>query len=217
MSKKPIRPNRNIYNVGIFSFFKKKEENTRIGGMEDYMTLIRVYFQSAIAATIGITNIAMLPDLRVFKSTFKVKTEHGKLGLGEKAACRKMLKQMYGHDDAFFKEIDHSINKNCRKMQDVQTYLYQFQGFTQDIMMLMGNLMKFKLRLPSFFKKAIYTMTEKTVSDLFNKNDYTDPATLKAVASVRKYNQRLGFSEQWITNFVYQVVMLAKKEKLPKE
>jgi len=217
MSKKPVRPNRNIYNVGIFSFFKKKEENTRIGGMEDYMTLIRVYFQSAIAATIGITNIAMLPDLRVFKSTFKVKTEHGKLGLGEKAACRKMLKQMYGHDDAFFKEIDHSINKNCRKMQDVQTYLYQFQGFTQDIMMLMGNLMKFKLRLPSFFKKAIYTMTEKTVSDLFNKNDYTDPATLKAVASVRKYNQRLGFSEQWITNFVYQVVMLAKKEKLPKE
>lgn len=217
MSKKPVRPNRNIYNVGIFSFFKKKEENTRIGGMEDYMTLIRVYFQSAIAATIGITNIALLPDLRVFKSTFKVKTEHGKLGLGEKAACRKMLKQMYGHDDAFFKEIDHSINKNCRKMQDVQTYLYQFQGFTQDIMMLMGNLMKFKLRLPSFFKKAIYAMTEKTVNDLFNKNDYTDPATLKAVASVRKYNQRLGFSEQWITNFVYQVVMLAKKEKLPKE
>ena len=217
MSKKPIRPNRNIYNVGIFSFFKKQEENTRIGGMEDYMTLIRVYFQSAIAATIGITNIALLPDLRVFKSTFKVKTEHGKLGLGEKAACRKMLKQMYGHDDAFFKEIDHSINKNCRKMQDVQTYLYQFQGFTQDIMMLMGNLMKFKLRLPSFFKKAIYAMTEKTVNDLFNKNDYTDPATLKAVASVRKYNQRLGFSEQWITNFVYQVVMLAKKEKLPKE
>ena len=96
--------------------------------MEDYMTLIRVYFQSAIAATIGITNIALLPDLRVFKSTFKVKTERGKLGLGEKAACRKMLKQMYGHDDAFFKEIDHSINKNCRKMQDVQTYLYQFQG-----------------------------------------------------------------------------------------
>jgi hypothetical protein len=217
MSKKPVRPNRNIYNVGIFSFFKKKEENTRIGGMEDYMTLIRVYFQSAIAATIGITNIAMLPDLRVFKNTFKVKTERGKLGLGEKAACRKMLKQMYGHDDAFFKEIDHSINKSCRKMQDVQTYLYQFQGFTQDIMMLMGNLMKFKLRLPSFFKKAIYAMTEKTVNDLFNKNDYTDPATLKAVASVRKYNQRLGFSEQWITNFVYQVVMLAKKEKLPKE
>jgi hypothetical protein len=98
-------------------------------------------------------------------------------------------------------------------MQDVQTYLYQFQGFTQDLMMLMGNLMKFKLRLPSFFKKAIYTMTEKTVNDLFTKNDYDDAATLKAVSSVRKYNQRLNFTQEWITNFVYQLVMLAKKEK----
>lgn len=203
--------------MSFFSFFKKKEDDIKIGGMQDYMMLIRVYFQSAIAATVGINNIAMLPDLRLFKSTFKVRTEHNKLGLGEKTACKKMLKQMYGHDDAFFKEIDRSISKNCHKMQDVQTYMYQFQGFTQDLMMLTGNLMKFKLRLPSFFKKAIYAMTEKTVNELFNKNDYSDPGTLKAVASVRKYNQKLGFSEGWITNFVYQVVMLAKKEKMPKE
>lgn len=204
--------------MGIFSFFKKKNDDTiKVGGMQDYMMLIRVYFQAAIASQIGINNIAMLPDLRVFKSTFKVRTEHNKLGIGEKNACRKMLKDMYGHDDSFFKEIDRSISKNCRKMQDVQTYIYQFQGFTQDLMMLMGNLMKFKLRLPSFFKKAIYAMTEKTVGELFTKNDYSDAATLKAVASVRKYNQRLNFSQKWITDFVYQVVMLAKKEKMPKE
>ncbi|MBO5615421.1 MAG: hypothetical protein K6A78_00935 [Prevotella sp.] len=204
--------------MGIFSFFKKKNDDTiKVGGMQDYMMLIRVYFQAAIASQIGINNIAMLPDLRVFKSTFKVRTEHNKLGIGEKNACRKMLKDMYGHDDSFFKEIDRSISKNCRKMQDVQTYMYQFQGFTQDLMMLMGNLMKFKLRLPSFFKKAIYAMTEKTVGELFTKNDYSDAATLKAVASVRKYNQRLNFSQKWITDFVYQVVMLAKKEKMPKE
>ena len=185
--------------------------------MQDYMMLIRVYFQAAIATQIGITNIAMLPDLRVFKSTFKVHTEHNKLGLAEKGVCRKMLKNMYGHDDLFFKEIDRSISRNCRKIQDVQTYLYQFQGFTQDMMMLTSNLMKFKLRLPSFFKKAIYAMTEKTVGEIFTKNDYTDAATLKAVASVRKYNQKLNFSQEWVTNFVYQVVMLAKKEKLPKD
>lgn len=204
--------------MGIFSFFKKKNDDTaKVGGMQDYMTLIRVYFQAAIASQIGINNIAMLPDLRVFKSTFKIHTEHNRLGPGEKNACKKMLKNIYGHDDLFFKEIDRSISKNCRKIQDVQTYLYQFQGFSQDLMMLMGNLMKFKLRLPSFFKKAIYAMTEKTVGDIFSKNDYSDAATLKAVASVRKYNQRLGFSQEWITNFVYQVVMLAKKEKMPKE
>lgn len=202
--------------MGFFSFLKRHNDDTpKVGGMQDYMMLIRVYFQASIAAQVGINNIAMLPDLRVFKNTFKVRTEHNKLGQGEKSACRKMLKDMYGHDDSFFREIDKSVAKNCRKIQDVQTYLYQFQGFTQDIMMLMGNLMKFKLRLPSFFKKAIYAMTEKTVNELFTKNDYSDPGTLKAVASVRKYNQRLNFSQAWITNFVYQVVMLAKKEKAP--
>lgn len=201
-------------NMGFFSkIFGKKEETQKVGGMQDYMMLIRVYFQSAIAEKVGINNIAMLPDLRMFKSTFKVHTERNKLGIAEKRACGKMLKDMYGHDDSFFKEIDRSIAKNCKKMQDVQTYLYQFQGFTQDLMMLMGNLMKFKLRLPSFFKKVIYQMTEKTVNELFTKNDYNDAATLKAVASVRKYNQRLSFSEQWITDFVFQIVMLAKKEK----
>ena len=107
--------------------------------------------------------------------------------------------------------------KNCHKIQDVQTYLIQFQGFTQDLMMLTGNLMKFKLRLPSFFKKAIYTMTQKTVSDIFTKNDYTDASVIKSVMAIRQYDQRLGFSQKWITDFVYQVVMLAKKEPKPSE
>lgn len=200
--------------MGLLSYFKKRNDNSvKVGGMQDYMMLIRVYFQAAIAAQVGINNIAMLPDLRVFKSTFKVHTEHNRLGTGEKNACRKMLKTLFGHDDAFFREIDKSVAKNCRKVQDVQVYMMQFQNFTQDTMMLMGNLMKFKLRLPSFFKKAIRTMTEKTVNDLFTKNDFSDAATIKAVTSVRKYNQRLGFSQQWITEFVFQVVMLAKKEK----
>jgi len=72
--------------------------------------------------------------------------------------------------------------------------------------------MKFKLRVPSFFKKVIYSMTEKTVSEVFTKNDYTDPGVLKTVAAVRQYNKRLNFSQKWVTDFVYQVVMLAKKE-----
>lgn len=59
-------------------------------------------------------------------------------------------------------------------------------------------------------------MTEKTVSDIYNKNDFTDPSTLKTVVAVREYNKRLGFSQKWATDFVYRVVMLAKKEKQPK-
>lgn len=199
--------------MGFLSrLFGKKDEDNKAGGMEDYMQLVRVYFQASIAANVGITNLAMLPDLRVFKSTLHVQTVNNKLGLGEKNTCRKMLKDIYGTDDNFFKEVDQSIRKNCRKMQDVQTYLVQFQGFTQDLMMLMGNLMKFKLRLPSMFKSALYKMTEKTIGEIFSKNDYTDPAVLKAVVAIRQYNHRLGFSQKWISDFVYQVVMLAKKE-----
>ena len=199
--------------MGLFSkIFGKKDDDKNTGGMEDYMNLVRVYFQATIASNVGITNLAALPDLRVFKTTLHVPTVNNKLGVGEKAACRKMMKEIYGTDDSFFKEIDQSIRKNCRKMQDVQIYLLQFQNFTQDLMMLTGNLMKFKLRLPSFFKKAIKAMTEKTVHEIFTKNDYTDASVLKTVVAIRQYNKRLGFSESWVSNFVYQVVMLAKKE-----
>ena len=199
--------------MGFFSkLFGKKESEVKVGGIEDFMTLIRVYFEASLAVNLGINNLGMLPDLRTFKTTLRVPTLNNKLGLGEKNQCRKMMREMYGLGDDFFKEIDQSMRKNCRKIQDVQPYMVQFQGFSQDLMMLVGNLMKFKLRLPSFMKKAIYTMTEKTVADLFTKNDYTDPGVIKAVMAVRQYDKRLGFSQKWITDFVYQVVMLAKKE-----
>lgn len=205
--------------MGILSNFfgRKSADDTemKIGGMEDFMTLIRVYFQAVMASTINISNIAALPDLRVFKTTLRIPTQGGRLGIAEKARCKKMLKEMYEMDDQFFKEIDQSISRRCRRIQEVQAYLLQFQAFVQDVMMLTGNLMKYKLRLPSFFKKAIRTMTEKTVHDIFTKNDYTDASVMKTVASVREYNKRLGFSEQWVTDFVYRVVMLAKKEKQP--
>lgn len=205
--------------MGFFDkiFGKNTEEKTKPGGMEDYMTLVRVYFQAALASRLGITNLAMLPDLRVFKATLRVPTVNNKLGAGEKARCRKMLKELYKSDDNFFDEIDTSVRKNCRKLQDMQPYLVQFQGFTQDLMMLMGNLMKFKLRVPGFFRKAIYTMTEKTVGDIFNKNDFSDAAVIKSVLAIRQYDKRLGFSQKWVTDFVFQVVMLAKKEPKPKD
>lgn len=203
--------------MGIFSkIFGKKIEDDNVG-IENYMMLVRVYFQASIASNIGITNLAALPDLRTFKSALKVPTVKNKLGVGEKARCRKMLVDIYGTDEGFFKEVDASIKKNCRKIQDVNVYLVQFQNYTQDLMMVMSNLMKFKLRLPSFFKSALRTMTEKQVNELFTKNDYTDPGVMKTALEIRKYAQRLGFSREWTINFVFQVIMLAKKQKQPKE
>ena len=183
--------------------------------MNDYMSLVRVYFQAALASKLGITNLASLPDLRTYKQTFHVSTVNNKLGVGEKNSVRKTMKSLYGVEDQFFNEIDASIKKNCKKIQDVQAYLYQFQALTQDLMMLIGNLMKFKLRMPAFFKKAIYAMTEKTVNDIFGKNDFTDSGIIKTVMSIRQVNNRLGFSRKWITDFVFQIILLAKKEPKP--
>lgn len=200
--------------MGFFSkLFNKNEEGSQgVGGMEDYMTLVRVYFQTSLASHLGITNLAMLPDLRTYKQTFHIPTVNNKLGVGEKASVSKTMKNIYQLDDNFFSEIDKSIKKNCKKIQDIQTYLIQFQGYTQELMMLIGNLMKFKLRVPGFFKKVIYSMTAKTVNDIFEKNDYSDPGVIKSVLAVRQYNKRLGFSQKWTTDFIHQIVLLAKKE-----
>lgn len=138
--------------MGIFSkiFNRNNEDQEKVGGMNDYMTLVRVYFQAVLASRLGITNLSMLPDLRTYKQTFRVPTVNNKLGVGEKNSVKKTMKNLYGTSDLFFDEIDNSIKKQCKKVQDAQGYLYQFQAYTQDLMMLIGNLMKFKLRMPVF-------------------------------------------------------------------
>ena len=202
--------------MGFFDFFKKKKQDTsRVGGMEDFMTLIRVYYQSALASNLGITNIAMLPDLAAFKRSLKVATEKNKLGLAEKGKCRKMIEQIYGMDDNFFKEIDASIKKNCKKIQDVQPYLFAFQGFNNDMMMLVGNLMKWKFRVPGFMHKLLHGMTEKIINDILTKDNWKDEATFRTVYSVRQYKEKLGYSQAWMTEYVYRIIVLAKKEPRP--
>lgn len=202
--------------MGILSnlFGKKKNDNeqVRVGGMEDFMTLIRVYYQAVIAMNLGITNLAFLPDLRIFKQTLHVPTVNNKLGIGEKNKCKKMLMDMYGMSDAFFKEIDTSIKKNCRNQNDIKNYLIMFQGFSQDLMMLIGNLMQWKFRMPSMFHKALRNMTAKTINQILTRNDWKDDAVRRTCVNIRKYAATLGYSEAWMTEYVFRIVMLAKKE-----
>lgn len=185
--------------------------------MEDFMTLIRVYFQSVIAANFGISNLKALPDLLTFKRSLHVATVNNKLGVGEQKACKKLLQDLYGLNDNYFKEIDNSIKKGCKRQQDISNYLYLFQGYSQELMMLIGTLMKWKFRIPSFLKKAMRSMTDKTVHDVFTKENWKDDATRKSVYSVRRYQQLLGFSEQWTADYVYNFLILAKREKPSKE
>lgn len=202
--------------MGLAALFKKKQK-ANVGGMEDFMTLIRVYFQSVLAANLGISNVAALPDLIAFKRSLHIATVNNKLGVGEKKACQKMLQDLYGISDNFFKEIDLSIKKSCKNVNDVRNYMFLFSGFTQDLMMLVGNLMKWKFRIPSFLKKALKVMVEKTVNDIFTNNDWSDDGVRKTVTAVRKYQKSLGFSQAWINEYVYNVITLAKKEPKPSQ
>lgn len=210
----------NFYNMGLFSnLFKHKEQANeagwRVGGMEDFMMLIRVYYQAVMAANLGISNLSALPDLRVFKQTLHVPTVNNKLGIGEKNRCRKMLMEIYGIEEFFFKEIDQSIKRHCRNVNDVRNYLFLFQGFSQELMMLMGNIMKWKFRLPSMFRQALRNLTAKAINDVLTKENWKDEGVRKACASVRRYQQQLGYSAEWMTTYVYNVVILAKKEPKP--
>lgn len=201
--------------MNIFSFFTKKKQQQTIGGIEDFMLLIRVYYQATIAVQTGINDLKALQDLRIFKQTYHVPTLNNKIGLAEKKQCQKILQSIYSISDNFFKEIDLSIKKKCRTIQSVQSYMIQFQGFSQELMMLMSNLMHWKFRLPSFLHKALRGMVDKQIHDILTRNDWKDEAVRRSCFSVRKYQSELSYSEAWMTEYVYTTVMLAKKEKTP--
>lgn len=205
----------------LFPLLKKKpsaqDKGWRVGGLEDFMTLIRVYYQAVLAGNLGISNLAALPDLRVFKQALHVPTVNNKLGVGEKNRCKKMLGEIYGLPSSFFQEIDASIKRNCRNVSQVQTFLYTFQGFTQELMMLVGNLMKWKFRVPSFMRSALRTLTEKTIHDIMTKEKWKDAGQRKSVMTVRHYQHQLGYSEAWMTELVFHILILAKKEPKPKD
>ena len=198
----------------LSKIFKKKmaETDSKIGGMEDFMSLIRVYYQAVMASRLGITNLAMLPDLRMFKSSLHVPTVNNKLGLGEKNRCKKMLQELYGMNDSFFAEIDSSIKSNCRNINQVNSYFVLFQGFSQDLLTVLSSTLQLRLRMPSFLKKALRSVVEKGVNDIFVKDSFKDDAVRKSSYAIRNYQQRLGYSKEWMTEYAYHIILLAKKE-----
>lgn len=204
--------------MSIFSkLFRKKntDEGVKVGGIEDFMTLIRVYYQAVMASNLGIGNINMLPDLALFKRSLKVATQNNKLGVAEKSRCKKMLMQMYGLGEGFFKEIDASVKKNCRNVNMVNGYFFQFQRFNESLMMAISSEMKYTMRIP--FKKMLYAQTKEAVNNILTKNNWKDEAMFKTVTAVRQLQHSLGYSGEWMSDFVFNVIRLAKKEPKKKD
>lgn len=207
--------------MGLFSKLLNKQAKadgqSSAHHTEEFMTLIRVYYQSVIAMQMGITNLSMLPDMALFKRMLKITTQGGKLGVAEKARAKKVLMQDYKLNEEFFKEIDRSIRKNCKSQNDINSYFYKFQGFNGELFNLLEKLMTLRFRFSLLFNKLLYSMTAKTVHKILTKSEWKEVAHQKAAWSVRKYQEALGYSEQWITDFVYQVLLLAKKDNSRKK
>lgn len=202
--------------MGLFSkLFKKKTEavgQPAATHTEEFMTLIRVYYQSVIATQIGITNLNMLPDMALFKRMLKIPTQGGKLGTAEKARAKKIMMQDYQLEEDFFKEIDRSIKRNCKTAQDINGYFYKFQGFNTELFAFIEKKMSIGFRLSLLVNGWLRKKVTKLIHKILTKSQWDDIPDQKAAWSIRKYQEALGYSEQWITEFVYQVFVLAKKD-----
>lgn len=208
--------------MNIFSkLFKKKEtEETAAnskGSVEEFVSLIRVYYQAVMAVQLGITNLNMLPDLALFKRMLKIPTQNNKLGVAEKSKVKKVLMQDYGINDNFFKEIDSSIKRNCKNQNDIKSYFIMYQGFNQDLFSVLDSLMQWKFRFSMLVKKLLYAQTQKTIHDILTKSEWKEVSVQKVAWRIRKYQETLGYSEQWMTDFVYNVVLMAKEDAKKKQ
>ncbi len=183
------------------------------GSVEEFVSLVRVYYQAVMAVNMGITNLNMLQDMALFKRMLKVPTQNNKLGVAEKARAKKVLMQDYNLPDDFFREIDSSVKRCCKRPQEIQSYFIMFQGFCQELFKLIGGLISIKFRVAILFKKLLYGQTSKMVHEIMTRSEWKDVSVQKAAWSVRTYATKLGYSEQWTTDFVYNIVLLAREDQ----
>ena len=78
-----------------------------------------------------------------------------------------------------------------------------------------SNIDRFAYDLNGGLPNEAYCMEEmvaKQVHQVLTRVDWKDEGVRKACVSIRKYQSMLGYSEQWMTEYVHTLVMLAKKE-----
>ncbi|MDR2791460.1 MAG: hypothetical protein LBB27_01795 [Tannerellaceae bacterium] len=165
-----------------------------------------------MAANLGVTNLNMVPDMALFKRVLKIPTQNNKPGLAERTRARKVIMADYGLDEDFFKDIDASIKRMCKSQMHIQPYFVQFQGLCNEFFSFLDTLGSWKFRFSMLIKRWLRRETGKVVHDILNRQEWKDVAAQKAAWRIRKYAETLGFSEKWLTDFVYTVLVLARSE-----
>ena len=203
--------------MGLIDRANKKQDEIREQIQtreEDFLSLIRVYLQAIIAAEpkLGISNIGMLPDLKLFKRTLKIPTQ-GRLGLSEKNEAKKILKATYKLQDNFFIELDKSVRNVCHKQQDVQSYFYLFQSFSNDLLLVLTHDLQWRLRIPKFFHKLIKSSISDGVNNIMTKTDWSAADIFQSCKRLRSTINKFGFTQKWIVDYAFPMIMIAKGAK----
>mgnify|MGYP003397163118 FL=1 len=181
--------------------------------VQDFNSLFGVYLQATMAVNLGIVDLRMLPDLKLMKQKFKIPTQ-GRLGIAEKAFVSELMMNEYGMDESFFKGIDSSAKKNCKKVQDMQSYFSMLQAFFQQLFMALSSEMGMSLRLPGFFRKLIKSSTKDAIHKILTSNDFKAADARRAAVDVRALKEKLGFSEDWMVQYAFPVLMISKGAKV---
>lgn len=201
--------------MGLFSKLLNKrhqEQQQNNAYADNFRDLIQVYFQSIFASQFGITQIKLFPELVMFRRRFKVPSANNRLGVAEKKESQRMLMEIYGVQEIFFKEIDASIRRKCRTANDINAYLPRFQNFAQNLLMVITNVNQWKLRAALLVKKVLLSVVKSTVNDIMTKNDWKDNGIRKTCISIRKASQSLGLSQEWMTEYAFRILLLARKQ-----
>ncbi|MDR3129909.1 MAG: hypothetical protein LBU03_06715 [Tannerellaceae bacterium] len=180
--------------------------------VEEFVTMLRIYCQSVMAINLGITNLNMVPDMALFKRMLKIPTQNNKPGLAERARARKVIMQDYGLDEDFFKEIDASIKRICKTQMQMQTYFGQFQGFCNDLFLFLDTGGNWRLRFSLLIKRWLRKETGKIVRNILHKATWKEGDIQKIAWRIRKYAEVLHFSEKWVADFIYTILILARSE-----
>lgn len=192
---------------------KEKMEQEVRARIEEFNSLISVYLQGAAAMQLGIMDLRMLPQLKILKQRFKIPTQ-GRLGNAEKNYVSKLMMNEYKIPESFFKEIDASIKKVCKRQQDLQTYSVYFQNLSQNLFFAVASEMQITLRLPAFFRSLIKSSMKDAVHKVLTGVDFKAGDTRRAAIVVRELSEKMKLSEDWLFQYAYPVLMLSKGAKI---
>lgn len=195
------------------SLFHKKETTPQQGSVEEFVTIVRVYFQASMAVQLGVTNINILNDMALFKRMLKIPTQNNKLGISERARARKVLMEDYGLSEDFCRELDGSVKHLCRTQMDIKNYYLMFQGFSAELFGVMESQMGIRFRLSLLYRSLLRKQVAKVIHRLLTQNEWKDVSTQKKAWNVKKYCEQLKFSEVWVSDFTYNIMLGAREDR----